>query len=489
MHILVTGATGYVGGRLIPALLEAGHTLRCLVRNPGAVTDMPWTDHVEVVQGDVLKPDTLPPALADIEVAYYLIHSLGSGSNFAERDAQAARDFGDAAHAAGVQRIIYLGGLLPKEEPASKHLASRAETGDALRASGVPVTEFRAAQVIGSGSLSFELIRHMTERVPLMICPGAVRTRAQPIATPDLICYLTQALTVPESTGRILEIGGQDVLSYADLFRLYAQVRGLKRVVVPIPILAPKLASYWAGLMTPIPFSVAYPLFGGLRNEVVVRDHTAQELFDIDPMPLEAALRLALDRNRDDRVAPIWHADYPSHRPDDVFDVQFAHKRGMRIERRMAETDAAPARVFQVVTRLGGQQGWLYADFLWSIRGMLDALVGGIGLRRGRRSPTTLRVGDVVDFWRVEALEPNRLLRLSAEMKLPGRAWLQFELDPLDGGRTCLTQTAFFDPKGLAGLLYWYATVPAHFFVFPGMLDAIIKRAEAEDTPAVPAGV
>lgn len=479
-NILVTGATGYIGGRLVPCLLEQGYRVRCFVRDAERLEGHPWEGQVEVVQGDVLDYDTLPPALDGIDAAYYLIHSLEAGEGaFAERDRRAAENFSRAAAEAGVQRLIYLGGIQPKSDRLSDHLKSRIETGDSLRKGGVPVTEFRAAVIVGSGSLSFELIRYLTERVPVLITPRWVRTPTQPIAIRNVLQYLTQALAVPESTGQILEIGGDDVLTYGEMFRIYARVRGLRRFLVDVPVLTPRLSSLWIGLVTPLNGKIARPLIKGLDNEVVVHDDRARDLFDIELLSYEAAVRLALDRFAHDDVSTMWNSAFSSSIPDAKVVEVLKDTEGMIQERRTIRVGATPEAVFRVIQSLGGDTGWLYANMLWKIRGYLDLLVGGIGLRKSRRSAQHLRAGDALDFWRVEAIEPNRLLRLRAEMKVPGRAWLQFELAPHDDSRTLLTQTAFFEPKGLFGLLYWYLFYIPHLFIFPGMLRALKRRAEA----------
>ncbi len=488
MHILVTGATGYIGGRLVPCLLDAGHRVRCMSRSADRLAQRPWAASVEIAQGDVLDASSLAAALDGIDVAYYLVHSLYAGDTFAERDRQGAENFGRAAARAGVKRIVYLGGIRPKGAHSSEHLESRLETGDALRASGVDVTEFRAAVIVGSGSISFEMIRYLTERVPVMICPRWVDTPTQPIAVRTVLAYLVAALDTPGSVGKILEIGGEDVLAYADMFRIYATVRGLQRTVVKVPFLTPRLSALWVGLVTPISYAIARPLIDGLRSEVVVTDHTARELFDIQPISYEKAVRLALERYTSDTVETVWHGAYstsPPRRDGEVASV-LTDEEGMMRDERHLRVRARPERVFYVVKSIGGEQGWLYANALWQLRGLMDELVGGIGLQRGRRSSHDARVGDAIDFWRVEALEENRLLRLRAEMKVPGKAWLQFEVepDPDDENASLVTQTAFYEPKGLPGLLYWYAVLPAHFFVFPGMIREIKARSEALEAGA-----
>lgn len=476
-RVLVTGATGYVGGRLVPALLDVGVRPRLMVRDVDRVAGRPWRAEVDVVRGDALAPDTLPAAMQGIDVAYYLIHSMLGHPDFKERDLAAARNFGAAAATAGVRRIVYLGGLGDANADLSEHLRSRQQTGDALRASGVPVTEFRAAVIVGSGSASFEMIRYLTERLPVMICPRWVFSRAQPIAVRDVLAYLVAVLDTPESAGRILEIGGADVLTYGDMMLGYAAERGLRRVLLPVPVLTPRLSAYWVHWVTPVPASIAHPLIRGLENEVVVTDGAARDLWpEIRPLDYRTAVRRALDRLEAGAVETAW-SDALATSQGDVEPFVLATEQGMILERRQVVAGAPPQAVFRVFTGLGGRRGWLYADSAWRLRGWLDRLLGGSGLRRGRRDPDRLRVGDAVDFWRVEALDEDRLL-LRAEMRVPGRAWLQFRVAPAEGGKSVLSQTAFFAPKGLAGLAYWYALYPAHALIFSGLVREIARRAE-----------
>ncbi|HZZ84714.1 MAG TPA: SDR family oxidoreductase [Anaeromyxobacteraceae bacterium] len=475
---LVTGATGYVGGRLVPRLLAQGERVRVLAREPARLAGRPWAGEVEVVSGDVLNAETLPAALREVRVAYYLVHSMSGHRRFQERDLAAASNFGAAARAAGVERIIYLGGL--GEGPAlSPHLRSRQATGEALRRAGVPVTELRAGIVVGAGSISFEMMRYLTERLPVMVCPRWVYRRIQPIAIRDVLSYLLAALARPESAGATVEVGGADVLTYRDLMLGYARLRGLKRVLLPVPVLTPALSSRWVHVVTPIPASVARPLLEGLRADVVVRDDSARRLFpEVEPMGYEAALRLALDKLDRGETETSWSDPLVSSQGD-IPPVQLTTDRGLVLERRQLKVAAPRAAVFRAFTGLGGARGWLYADWAWKLRGALDRLLGGVGFRRGRRHPDALRPGDALDFWRVEAVEPDRLLRLRAEMKMPGRAWLQFEANPIAGGEVLLTQTAFFAPRGLAGFLYWYALYPIHGLIFSNLVRRVGARAEA----------
>jgi len=476
--VLVSGATGYVGGRLVPRLVAAGHRVRCLVRDPSRLEGRDWLPHVEVVAGDALVPGGLADAMAGVDVAYYLIHSMLGGEGFRERDVAAARIFAGAAAEAGVRRIVYLGGLGDPEEDLSDHLRSRQDTGDALREAGVPVTEFRAAVVVGSGSISFEMMRYLTERLPVIICPKWVHTKVQPIGVDDLLRYLVGALDVPESAGRVIEVGGADVRTYGDMMLGYAQARGLRLRLrlQPVPMLTPALLSYWVHFVTPIPSTIARPLIEGLGCEVIVRDDVARRLFpQIHPVDYMTALRAAIATLESGEVETSWADALVTSGRDGIPKV-LTQQDGLMFECRQLHVAADPADVFAVCLGIGGRRGYGYADWIWEARGAIDRLVGGVGLRRGRRDPRELRVGDALDFWRVEAVEPGRLLRLRAEMKVPGRAWLQFETLPHDGG-TLLVQTAYFAPKGLPGILYWYALYPVHSAIFSGMIAALAAAA------------
>ncbi|MBN2507346.1 MAG: SDR family oxidoreductase [Verrucomicrobia bacterium] len=476
--VLVTGATGYIGGRLVPRLLESGFRVRCLARDPARLEGRSWLGQVEVSAGDCLRAETLPGAMQGVEAAFYLVHSMAGGHDFEQRDVLAARNFAGAAKQAGVRRILYLGGLGDPDTALSEHLRSRQETGAVLREASVPVTEFRAPVIVGSGSLSFEIIRYLTERLPVMICPRWLYTRVQPIAIGNVLDYLVAALDTPESTGRIIEIGGADVLTYGDLLRGYAKARGLRRWLVPVPVLTPRLSSYWVHLVTPVPAAIASPLIQGLRNDVVVRDNLARELFpNITPLDYGTAVRLALANLETGRVETAW-SDALASSQGDVAPVVLATQEGIILERRQRLVRASAAVVYGAFTRLGGETGWLCMNWAWVLRGCLDRLLGGVGLRRGRRDPQDVRAGDAVDFWRVEAVEPDRLLRLRAEMKVPGRAWLEFQVEPVDARTSRLSQTAFFAPRGLAGLLYWYLLYPVHAVIFSGMARALACRSE-----------
>ena len=474
--ILITGATGYIGGRLIEALASDGHRLRCMARRPAYLAAPAG---VEVVGGDCLRPETLGPALEGVHTAYYLVHSMGSAGDFQDDDRLAAANFGTAARAAGVKKIIYVGGLGDSQHELSKHLKSRQETGAVLKAAGVPVIELRASIILGSGSLSFELIRNLVERLPVMICPKWVRVLAQPIAIEDVIAYLREALELPDES-RIFEIGGRDQVSYADIMLEYARQRGLRRRLIYVPFLTPRLSSLWLGLTTPVYARVGRKLIESIRHPTVVTDDAARAAFAVQPMGLREAIARAIKYEEREFAATRWAdavSSGSSHRS--WGGVQFGSR---LVDVRSTIVPVDPAAAFAPIRRLGGAQGWYYADALWRIRGFLDLLVGGVGLRRGRRSAEDLRIGDALDFWRVEAYEPDRRLRLAAEMKLPGRAWLEFEVKAVPGGSE-ITQRAIFDPVGLSGLAYWYGVFPLHGRIFGGMLAGIARRAAA--APAV----
>lgn len=479
MQILVTGATGYIGGRLVPLLLAGGHRVRCLARDPGRLSGR--FEGAEIVEGDMSDSASLERACAGIDVAYYLVHAMSDAHNFRDADRRAALAFAAAARGANVKRIIYLGGLGEDASALSPHLRSRHEVGEILRQSGVPVIEFRAAVIIGSGSVSFEMMRYLTERLPVMIAPRWVQTMCQPIAVRDVLAYLTQAIDLKPNSSQMYEIGGSDVLSYKDMMLGYARLRGLKRTVLVVPLFTPRLSSYWVHLVTPISARIAQPLILGLHNEVVVRDQRAARDFPaIVPVGFETAVARALDRYRTIGPVTTWF---------DAFDVwglphEFAGVReGMLIDRRERITDAAAPAVAAVFESLGGKHGWLYGDGLWKLRGLMDLAVGGVGLRRGRRSATELRLGDAVDFWRVDAFTPGKMLRLRAEMRLPGKAWLEFEAEPVHAGRTRFRQTAFFEPRGLFGYIYWYSVAIFHGFIFGNMATRIVKAAELHVLP------
>ena len=483
VKVLVTGVTGYIGGHLAPRLVAEGYHVNALARDPSRLEHKNWQDHVEVYKGDVLDPVTLAPALEGVSAAYYLIHSMQGNPDYRERDIQAARTFSEAVKQAGVKHIVYLGGLGDPTSELSRHLQSRQQTGDALRSAGVPVTEFRAGMIVGSGSASFEMLRYLTERVPIMICPRWVFTRGQPISKDDTIDYLVAALDrPPESDGRIVEIGGRDILTYGEMMTAYARARGLRRFVIPVPVLTPRLSSYWVHLVTPISSDLAAPLIQGLRNELVVRDPSAAELFpEISPVDYATAIDRSLEPLQSDALDTYWREAAENNEQLNRF-LPFTVREGMIIEARKIVVNASPKQVFDAFTSLGGDQGWLYFNWAWRLRGALDRMIGGVGLRRGRPTGRQLQVGDKIDFWRVDAVEDNRLLRLRAEMKTPGNAWLQFSTRSIDDSKTELKQVAYFAPKGLLGWIYWYAQYPLHAIMFSGILRRLKDRAQGSDS-------
>jgi uncharacterized protein YbjT (DUF2867 family) len=428
--------------------------MRCLARQPARV----WASRAttEVVTGDCLDPASLDAAMRGVDQAFYLVHSMASGARFAALDREAAANFGRAARRAGVRRIIYLGGLADDADSLSMHLKSRVETGEALRDGGVPVVEFRASIVIGAGSLSFEMIRALVERLPAMICPRWVETRTQPIAIDDVLAYLRAALDLPEGREGVFEIGGPEVVSYGDMMREYARLRGLRRALIPVPVLTPRLSGLWLGLVTPAQARVGRALVEGLRNSTVVRSPAAIETFAIRPMTLRDAFVRAIEEGG------------------------AAH---FKTDSRLAVVDAPPSQAFAPIRRIGGANGWYFVDALWRLRGWIDAALGGVGVPRTRRDPEDCVVGDVIDGWRVEAYEPDRRLRLRAGLKLPGRGWLEFQVDPLDSARSLICQTATFDPRGVAGRLYWYGVLPLHALVFRGLLRHIAQHAVRDTAP------
>ncbi|MEV6755061.1 SDR family oxidoreductase [Streptomyces sp. NPDC051214] len=486
LRCLVTGATGYIGGRLVPELLDAGHQVRCMARSPGKLRDYPWAGRAEVVRGDASDAESVGDALRDIDVAYYLIHALGTGSGFEETDRKAARIFAEQAHAAGVRRIVYLGGLTPEnipEKDLSPHLRSRAEVGRILMESGVPAAVLRAAVIIGSGSASFEMLRYLTERLPVMVTPSWVRTRIQPIAVRDVLRYLVGSATLPDDVSRTFDIGGPDVVTYRDMMGRYAAVAKLPhRLILPVPMLSPGLSSHWVGLITPVPASIARPLAESLRHEVICHEHDiARYVPDAPgvPMSFDKALALALERVKDAQVSTRWSSASVPGAPSDPLPTDPDWAGGsLYSDCRERAVDASPQALWGVVEGVGGDNGWYSFPLAWAVRGWLDRLVGGVGLRRGRRDAQRLRVGDSLDFWRVEELEPGRLLRLRAEMRLPGLAWLEMRADQDDKGRTRYRQRALFHPHGLLGHAYWWSVSPFHSLVFGGMARNITRTAE-----------
>ncbi|MER7575998.1 SDR family oxidoreductase [Streptomyces sp. NPDC126514] len=485
LHCLVTGATGYIGGRLVPELLDAGHRVRCLARSPGKLRDHPWAGYVETVQGDVTDAESVAAGMRGIDVAYYLVHALGSGTGFEDTDRRAARIFAEQAHAAGVRRIVYLGGLTPEgvpEQSLSPHLRSRAEVGRIFLDAPVPAAVLRAAVVIGSGSASFEMLRYLTERLPVMVTPSWVHTLTQPIGVRDVLRYLVGCATLPGDVDRAFDIGGPDVLTYREMMRRYAAVAGLRpRVIVPVPVLTPRLSSHWVGLVTPVPAAIARPLTESLRHEVVCREHDiARYVPDLPgrPQPFDEALSLALRRVREAQVVTRWSSAAVPGAPSDPLPTDPDWAGGsLYQDERQRSVDAPRDALWKVIEGIGGDNGWYSFPLAWAVRGWLDRFVGGVGLRRGRRDAERLRVGDSLDFWRVEEIEPGRLLRLRAEMRLPGLAWLEMYAETDADGGTRYRQRALFHPRGLLGHAYWWSVSPFHAVVFGGMARNITQAA------------
>lgn len=470
-HILLTGVTGYIGGRMIRVLQSEGYRVRCLTRRPEALRYLEDAQ-TQIVYGDALNRDSLRDVFKGIQTAFYLIHSMGSKTGFAELDQLAARNFSNSARDQGVRRIVYLGGLADPDEILSTHLRSRLEVGDQLRQSGIQVIEFRASIILGSGSLSFEMIRTLVEKLPVMLIPKWVRVKAQPIAVEDVLAYLSAAIRLLGSENRIYEIGGSSVLSYMDLMREYARYRRLKRIMIPVPVLTPKLSSYWLGLVTPLYARIGKKLIDGVRNPTLVRDHTALQDFKIHPRSAQDAIAQALHQEDKEFAETRWSDALSSagNAPRRWTGIRFGNR---IVESRVQTVEATPAAAFAPIRRIGGKTGWYYANGLWKLRGFWDLLAGGVGLRRGRRDAESLRVGDTLDFWRVDVYQPDQRLRLFAEMKLPARAWLQFEVKPITDNRTEIRQTAIYDPIGFWGLVYWAVMIPFHRLIFSGMLRKI----------------
>ena len=476
--IFVTGASGYIGGRLVPRLLERGYRVRCLARSPKKLESRPWANEptVEIVGGDVGDTEALTSQMRGCSAAYYLVHSmLAAGPAYASKDAELARSFSAAAAEAGCERILYLGGLGETGEGLSEHLSSRRETEALLAATSVPVTVLRAAMIIGAGSASFEILRYLVERLPVMVTPRWVQTECQPIAVRNVIEYLLDALVMDETKGQTLDIGGPEVLSYRDMMAIMAEALGLRhRLVIPVPVLTPRLSSLWIHLVTPLSHHIARPLAEGLRNRVVCRDDTAQRLMPQPLIGVREAIDEALGRMKDGDVETSWtDAGAVPGDPDWAGGTTYEH-----VEE--TEVKATAPQVFRALCRIGGLNGWYAVDFLWKLRGFIDQLLGGPGLQRGRRHAEVIRHGDALDFWRVTGLERDRWLKLRAEMVVPGEAVLEFRIDPDPqyAGRCRLHQIARFKPKGLMGILYWYSVLPFHGIVFRNMIRGIQSAAE-----------
>jgi uncharacterized protein YbjT (DUF2867 family) len=486
--VLVTGVTGYIGGRLVPELLAAGYRVRAVARNPRRLQDREWYDDIEVVEADAVDKEQLAAAMEGVDVGYYLIHSLGTGERFESRDRRMALSFGSAAREARVGRIIYLGGLYPEGEELSPHLDSRREVGEILLASGVPTTVLRAAVILGSGSASFEMLRYLADRLPVMVAPRWLETRIQPIAVRDVLRYLVSSASMPAEVNRGFDIGGPDVLTYRDMLQRYAAVAGLApRRIVTLPLLTPSLSSLWVGLVTPVPSSIARPLVDSLIHEVVCKEHDIEQ-YVADPEPgltgFDRAVELALKRVQDLDVSTTWASASTAGAPSDPLPGDPDWSGGsLYVDERESVVDTSAEQLWSVIEGIGGRNGWYSWRLGWWARGVLDRIFGGPGLRRGRRSPNDLSVGDPLDWWRVEEIEDVHLLRLRAEMRLPGLAWLELIVDKNDAGGTVFRQRALFHPQGLPGQLYWWAIKPFHGLVFGGMQRNIATAAEASGPP------
>ncbi len=489
---LVLGATGYIGGRLVPRLLEAGYDVRVLAREASRVKTFDWAERVETVVGDVTDAAAMTEAVRDVDVLYYLVHSMAAGRDFEDADRRAARNVAEKSAAASVSRIVYLGGLHPADAELSPHLRSRVEVGEILLASGVPTLVLQAGVVIGSGSASFEMVRHLTDVLPYMPAPKWVRNRIQPIAVRDVLHYLLGAARVPADVNRAVDIGGPDVLRYGQMMNGYAVEAGLpQRAIAALPVLTPRLASHWVNLVTPIPRSIARPLVESLQNDCVVKNRDVDELISPPPdglTPYRRAVALALSREEADLVETSWLDSEVLGVPSDPLpsDPEWAG-RTVFTDLRTVHSEATPDRLWRVIEGIGGVNGWYSQPLLWALRGWMDKLVGGVGLARGRRSRSRLEVGDALDFWRVEAIEPGHLLRLRAEMKVPGLAWLELRASP-DGDGSRFDQRAVFFPHGLPGRLYWLAVLPFHGFIFAGMANRITAAAASTTEGAQPRG-
>ena len=472
--ILLTGATGYVGGRLLPLLLGAGHSVRCLTRRTSSEGNFSGPN-VGVAVGNALDLESLNEALAGVATAYYLIHSMGDNEDFEQTDRRAAENFAQACSQQNVKRIVYLGGLGDPADKLSKHLRSRQEIGDILRTSDAAVIEFQASIIIGSGSLSFEMIRALVERLPVMICPKWVRVLAQPISIEDVLNYLVEVLEHPIGKSQLYEIGGPEQVSYGEIMQRYAKQRGLRRFMIPVPLLTPYLSSLWLGLVTPLYSRVGRKLVDSLRNSTLVGNTKAKDAFSIVPRPVDESIARALVYEDKEFAETRWSDAFSAGGEEKSWGgIRFGSR---LVDSRTRTVNLNAAQAFTPIRRIGGETGWYYGNWLWKIRGFMDLLVGGVGVRRGRRDPNHVRAGDTVDFWRVEQVVENKMLRLAAEMKVPGRAWLEFEVTEEDG--VCkVRQTAIFDPVGLFGIVYWYSLFPLHEFVFRGMLRNICKAAE-----------
>lgn len=466
--ILVTGASGYVAGNLIPLLIERGYRVRCLVRNPSKLNGRPWFYKVEIAKGDVNHPEDLETAFQGVTTAYYLIHNMASGSNYFQQELEAAGNFGCAARSAGLQHIIYLGGLADPQSNIGPHMRSRIETGELLRQCGVPVTEFRASLIIGAGSISFEMIRFLTEQFPILVGPRWFKNHTQPIAIQNILEYLLAALETHKCWGKIYEVGGTDVISYAESMYTYARLRGLKRKMLVLPTLPIRLMATVVGLLTPVPSRIAAPLIGGMQSDSVIKHSLVHNDFpEVKPMEYACAVQQALEQLSPDHLEATCVGNIP--------ETSYRSK-GFFITCNKLDIDASPQAVFNVILSVGGKHGWLYLNWLWRLRGWLDRLVGGVGMR-GKNEAKTPQLGDIVDFYHIDALHPGERLRLKADLKAPGEGWMEWRVRQKANDQTQFIQIAYFAPKGVTGFLYWYVLNPIHRLVFKGLIQQIAKMA------------
>jgi uncharacterized protein YbjT (DUF2867 family) len=478
--ILVTGSTGYVGGRLVPRLLQSGYRVRVMGRSKSKLACRPWASHarIELAEADMMDFQSVKEAVQGCAAAYYLVHSMNPRQkDFAAADRKAARNMAIAASAEGLHRIIYLGGLGAKDSALSEHLRSRTEVAEILKSGSVPVTFLRAAMILGAGSASFEMLRYLVERLPVMVTPRWVNTPCQPIAIRNVIHYLEGCLQHEATTGETFDIGGPDVLTYRQLIEMYTEEAHLpKRRIITVPVLTPRLSSYWVHLVTPLPGSIARPLIEGLSVPVVCQENRIQSIISQDLLPCREAIRISLERIEQEQVETCWSDAGHTLLPEWVAcgDAPYAGGTILECGYRVV-LNSEPTEVWEAIEKIGGRTGWYFADFLWALRGAMDRLMGGIGLRRGRRHPKEIRDGDALDFWRVLEVDAPRRLHLMAEMKTPGEAILDFRIHDLGNGRTELQQLSRFLPRGLFGILYWYALYPFHQWVFGGMLRGIAR--------------
>ncbi|NLI10073.1 MAG: SDR family oxidoreductase [Elusimicrobia bacterium] len=475
--VLLTGPTGYVGARLAPRLIEKGYKLKCLVRNPAEIETRSWSKSAEIIKGDVYCGLNLKNALEGTDIAYYLVHSMADTRDFEKYEEVSAFNFASAAAEAGVKKIIYLGGLAKKDEELSRHLKSRIKTGEILRSHFLNVIELRAGIIVGSGSVSFEMIRYLSERLPFVPHFRYLKkSKCQPIAIRDVLSYLLLSAEKENLSDKIIEIGGPDCLKYYEMLDIYAKVRGLKRFHLPCPSPSPKLCGTMISIFTPIPYNISVSLLESLKNDSVKSNDDALKIFpEVKPLDYETAVKYALQRISEDKVESSWTANYaPSyHKPCSFIDAQ-----GIILQDYNAQVNAENEKVYRVFSGIGGENGYYFANWVWKLKAFQDKLIGGIGMRNGRRSLSEIHQGETLDFWRVERIIPSRMMLLRAEMKLPGKGWLQFQANKISGNKTLLRITAYFEPKGVFGYLYWYLLYPIHTFIFKGLIKEIKKRSE-----------